>query len=417
MTQDTADILVHLRAGLPASLPERVGVAVSGGSDSVALLHLLHRCLHPQGVEISAVTVDHGLRPASAAEAQQVAGLARDLGVSHDILHWHEGPSGGNLQDQARQARYALMADWAAGKGISRLALGHTADDQAETLLMRLKRASGVSGLSAMSVTRRMGAVTLWRPLLELRRAELRQYLLDQGVSWIEDPSNQDPRFDRVRMRAALPLLEDLGLGVEALVTVAQNMAQARQALDHYADRAARDLARVRAGAISLDGAGFAALPDEIAYRLLSAAIIWVAGAQYPPRRAPMMAALAAARSGRGRTLSGARILCRKGQVWICREAQALRDKTCGADRVWDSRWRLFAENAEACQIRALGPEGLRHCPDWRDLDLPGPVLEVTPALWCGDELCAAPLAGSKQGCRAELIRGEEEFHASFLSH
>ncbi len=417
MTKSTVDILNRLEAELPSPLPKRIGVAVSGGSDSVALLHLLHQRLSPEGVEICVVTVDHGLRAASASEARQVADLAQGLGLPHDILKWEEGPNGGNLQDQARQARYALMADWACERGIAWLALGHTADDQAETVLMRLMRASGVDGLSAMSSVRNVDGVTLWRPLLSVRRAELRDFLRSIGGTWIEDPSNEDQRFERVRVRRALDQLQDLGLTTEALTTVASNMAQARQALEYTTKVAAADLAEVRAGAIAIDRAGFAALPDDIAYRLVLAGIKWTADANYPPRRAPMLAALSALREGRGTTLGGARLLCQRGCIWICREARAIAQTRTAPGAIWDRRWRILFKESKDCDVRALGKDGLRLCPDWRQTGLPAPVLEVTPALWSGSELIAAPVAGHANGCEAELVLGKEEFHASFLSH
>lgn len=417
MTADTVDILNRLEAELPEPLPKRIGVAVSGGSDSVALIHLLHQRLLSEGTEIHVVTVDHGLRAASAAEARQVADLAKSLGLSHDVLPWEEGPNGGNLQDQARQARYAMMADWAQAKGIKWLALGHTADDQAETVLMRLMRASGVDGLSAMSATRVFNGVTLWRPLLSVRRSELRAYLSNAGVDWIDDPSNEDARFERVRVRQALAQLQDLGLTVGALTTVAGNMARARQALDSAAEKAALDLTDIGAGAIVIDRAGFSALPDEIAYRLLLAAIKWTADANYPPRRTPMLAAVAGLREGRGCTLAGARMFCQRGLIWVCREARAIAEGGASPGAVWDGRWRILFKKSNDCEVRPLGEEGLRHCPDWRETALPRPVLAVTPALWKGAELIAAPLAGRANGCDAELVRGKEEFHASFLSH
>jgi tRNA(Ile)-lysidine synthase len=417
LTRSPDDILKRLDAELPTPLPKRIGVAVSGGSDSVALLHLLHQRLSQNRVEICVVTVDHGLRAASAAEARQVTDLAKGLGLSHDILLWQEGPGGGSLQDAARQARYALMADWARANDIAWLALGHTADDQAETVLMRLMRASGVDGLSAMSAQRDFNGVTLWRPLLWVRRADLRAYLSSAGVTWIEDPSNEDVRFERVRVRQTLAQLQDLGLTVDALTTVAANMAQARQALDHTTQAAAVDLAEVRAGAIAIDRVGFAALPDEIAYRLLVAAIKWTTSKGYPPRRAPMLAAIAGLRKGVGSTLGGVRLLCHQGRIWICRESRAVADCHAAPDGIWDGRWRILCKETRDCEVRALGEDGLRHCTDWRATGLPAPVLVVTPALWKGAELIAAPLAGHADGCRAELVRGEEEFHASFLSH
>jgi tRNA(Ile)-lysidine synthase len=129
-----------LRARLPERLPERLGIAVSGGGDSIALMHLLHRIASDEGVALFAATVDHGLRAESADEARTVAKQAAALGIPHDTLRWQGWDGAGNLQDHARQARYALLKEWAKRNDISAIALGHPADDQAETLLMRLAR-------------------------------------------------------------------------------------------------------------------------------------------------------------------------------------------------------------------------------------------------------------------------------------
>ena len=242
-------LVEHLRGQFSSDLPARIGIAVSGGSDSVALMHLLQDCFCDTPVELMVATVDHGLRPEAEQEAAEVADMARDLGLSHTLLRWTEGPTTtGNLQDQARRARSALLTAWARQNGIPVLARGHTADDQAETVIMRLKRAAGVNGLAGMARRRTQDGVSLQRPLLGLRRSDLRHYLRAMGRSWIEDPSNEDDTYDRIKTRKALAVLEDLGLTVPALVTVAQNMGKAQTALGWYAFLTARDLAEIKAG-------------------------------------------------------------------------------------------------------------------------------------------------------------------------
>jgi len=188
-------------AGIAALPPGPLGVAISGGGDSTALLLLLHAARRA----VLAVTVDHGLRPESAAEAAAVGALCAARGIPHDTLVWAEGPESGNLQARARQARRRLIADWARGRGIGDVALGHTLDDQAETVLLRLARGSGVDGLAAMAAVAEGDGVRWHRPLLGIGRGALRDWLRGEGVAWIDDPSNEDPRFDRVRVRAASP--------------------------------------------------------------------------------------------------------------------------------------------------------------------------------------------------------------------
>lgn len=225
----------RLRAALDAIWPEggdkgRLGLAVSGGPDSLALLLLAHAAL-PGRVE--AATVDHGLRPQSAREAAEVARVCASLGVPHATLRVDVGD--GNLQAQARQARYAALAEWVQARGLAALATAHHADDQAETLLMRLNRASGVAGLAG---ARPRGlvpgtAIPLVRPVLDWRRAELAEVVRAAGLAAAQDPSNADDRFDRVRMRKALAEAE--WLDTAALARSAAHIAEADAALEWMA--------------------------------------------------------------------------------------------------------------------------------------------------------------------------------------
>jgi tRNA(Ile)-lysidine synthase len=225
----------RFRAGLAAVWPEigsdaRLAVAVSGGPDSTALLLLAHGAL-PGRVE--AATVDHGLRPESAEEAAGVAALCARLGLAHETLKVDVAP--GNVQAEARAARYAAMAAWIERRGLAALATAHHADDQAETLLMRLNRASGVAGLAG---ARGRGvvpgtAIPLLRPVLDWRRAELGAVVGQAGVETVQDPSNTNDRFDRVRIRKALAGAE--WLDVAAMARSAEHLAEADAALDWMA--------------------------------------------------------------------------------------------------------------------------------------------------------------------------------------
>ena len=179
----------------------RLGVAVSGGPDSLALLMFAAAAL-PGRVE--AATVDHGLRAESAGEAALVARLCEELHVPHRTLTVVIEP--GNLQDRARAARYVALGKWCAHRGLAALATGHQLDDQAETLVMRLNRGSGLAGLAGVRARGNVPGsdLPLLRPLLEWRRAELESVVATAGVETARDPSNKDPRFDRVRIRQAL---------------------------------------------------------------------------------------------------------------------------------------------------------------------------------------------------------------------
>ena len=391
-----------IRAALPGD--DTVGVALSGGGDSVALLHA---CLLA-GVQVEAVTVDHRLRAGSTAEAMAVAADCAALGVTHQVLVWDHGPVAGNLMDQARRARMALIGGWARRRGIGVVALGHTRDDQAETLLMGLARAAGIDGLAGMRRDWVNDGVRFVRPLLDVGRAELRAFLRDRGVGWIDDPTNDDERFSRVKARRALAALGPLGISGEGLAAVAGHLAQAREALDHQVREAAQGV-REAAGALVLDRAGLAALPVAVRRRLVVAGLMWVSGAVYPPRADAVARLEVAILAGRDATLWGCRL---KGPI-LLREAKAVGGPV-GLGQVWDGRWVLDGPDAPGAEVRALGAVGLRLCPDWRGLGIKREVLAVTPALWAGDNLLSAPVAGVENGWNARIAA---PFHLFGLSH
>lgn len=396
---------------------DRIGIAVSGGGDSVALLHLMARALAPGGVTLEVATVDHGLRPEAGTEVDFAAGICATLGLRHDRLEWIGWDGTGNLQDQARRARYRLLTQWARDRGIAIVALGHTADDQAETLLMRLGRAAGVEGLSGMPVRRERDGITFLRPLLGVTRATLRRYLDDSGLDWIEDPSNRDERFDRVRARAALDALGPLGITVQTLVDVAAHMAAAGAALDFYAARAATALTRIDAGDVVIERRGYLALPDETARQLLVRAVCWIAHAEYPPRRQSVHQAIAAIGAGVPATLGGCMVEPDGAHIRVCREPNAVRDLLAAPDEIWDNRWSLEGPPLAGAQVRALGESGLRMCPDWKETGLVRAALLASPAVWSGDTLVAAPLAGYDNGWTATPTGGKDDFVRFVLSH
>jgi tRNA(Ile)-lysidine synthase len=245
---------------------ETVLVAVSGGADSVALLSLLHALAPAWRLRLHVLHVDHGLRPESAFDADRVRVLGARLGVPVAVERVQIGP--GSVEAAARTARYAALQAWADRLGAARIAVGHTADDQAETVLMRVLTGAGVRGLAGIPA---VGGRVI-RPLIELRRQALREALTSEGLEWVEDPSNRDPKFLRNRIRhELLPLLAasyDTDV-VPALAGVARLAREHVEALDQAA---ATELARqavIGADALTLPRAGLAALPAPIAAEAL----------------------------------------------------------------------------------------------------------------------------------------------------
>lgn len=397
--------------------PGPIGVAVSGGGDSLALMALMADWAGAQGATLHAVTVDHGLRAGAASEAAQVALQAEALGVPHQILRW-TGKVQGNLQDAARRARRTLVADWARGLGLGAVALGHTQDDQAETVLMRLARGSGVDGLAAMAPVRHSDGMVWLRPLLDVPRAALREELQARGLTWVEDPSNADPRFDRVRARQALAVLAPLGLDAARLAETAAAMRLARQALGQVAAGAVATLMRMTdTGDVAIDSAGLAAQPQDLRERLVAQVLCTLSGNPYRPRRAALRRAL-----GQGRaTLHGCLIERDAQATRITREWKAAPASRAALQAVWDGRWLLSAPPTAdpaaiaELELRALGPEGIAQCPAGARPGWPRASLMATPAVWSGSTLVAAPLAGWPQGWQARLRQSLADIRAGVL--
>ena len=367
----------------------RLGLAVSGGGDSLAMLHLAVAA----GLAVRAVTVDHGLRPEAAAEAARVADICAGLGVAHDTLRWHWDGKG-NLQDEARRARRALIGAWAVGHDLWAVALAHTQDDLAETLLMRLARGAGVDGLSAMTPAWQEDGVTWLRPLLGVSRGRLRDWLSSRGLAWIDDPSNDNPRFDRVKARRTLAQLAPLGLAAPRLAEVAQHLAEARQALDWATDALWTRAVQDHGTALRIDPAALGAAPPELRRRCLQRLLQQLAPADYAPRGAEMQRLLARVVAGQGGTLAGCRFQALKSGLWAFREAEAVGGLRAVQGQAWDGRWCIEGPWPEGAEMRALGAEGLALCPEWRASGLPRAALLASPGLWQGERLVAAPQAG-----------------------
>ncbi len=414
-----AALAAAMAAHLPAGTP-RLGLAVSGGGDSLAMLALAWDWAAQTGAELLVATVDHGLRAEAAAEAAGVAALCRAWGIAHATLTG-QAATPGNLQAAAREARYRCLSDWAAAHRISHVALAHTRDDQAETVLMRLARGSGVDGLAGMAAARQDPGGLVWlRPLLGVTRAALRQELSARGLSWVEDPSNTDPRFDRVRARALLADPPLPGLTVDTLAETATRMAAARTVLGQVAAEAADRCLTVVCGAVRLDRGAFEALAPETAWRLAAAALCRIGGQVYRPRLQSLTAALEAAAAGGTATLHGCQVSGTAEALWIEREAAPLAGIQTPAPGPWDSRWQVAGPAEPGLCLGALGAEGLRARPDWRTAGLRRQALLTTPGVWRGEILVAAPVLDAARGCpgawHAEPLWREPELRRDLLS-
>lgn len=292
-------------------------VALSGGGDSLALMHLLTRWAKSRGLAPPvALIVDHALRAGSAAEARQAAGFARKAGLGAHILT-REGPMPrSGIESKAREARYGLMGAWLSKRGLSTLYVGHTLDDQAETFLLRLGRGSGLDGLCAMRALAPFphadfAELNLARPLLGISRLALRRHLKGLRQPWLEDPMNSEMRFARSRIRGLMPALEAAGLSPTRIADAAAHLARARTALELATEAVLARTAKVEGRRVLLDAGALTAAPREVGLRALAALLMAVSGEIYRPRFEALerlFDTIATGALGRGATLHGCRL-------------------------------------------------------------------------------------------------------------
>ena len=255
-------------------------LAVSGGPDSTALMVLAARWRDALKTKpkLVAVTVDHGLRKESKREAAAVARLARKLKIAHRTLRWNGSKPSTGLQEAARMARYRLLGDAARRLGATHILTAHTLDDQAETVLIRMTRGSGITGLGAMMRLSALpssgnSAIMLVRPLLDIPKLRLIATLRAAKIPYADDPSNRDPRFTRARLRGLIGALAHEGLDAQRLAQLARRLKRADVAVEKAVDRAMAELLVELPGAVAVEARRFAELPAEIALRLLGRAV------------------------------------------------------------------------------------------------------------------------------------------------
>lgn len=300
---------------------DRILLAVSGGPDSTALMLLARRWRagRDAGPELAVATVDHGLRAEARTEAEAVGALAARLGLPHAILTLAAPLPKARLQEAARHARYEALLAHARLIGADAIATAHTLDDQAETVLFRLMRGSGIGGLAGIPAERALGDVELLRPLLGLSKIALTEHCRHAGIGFAEDPSNRDPRFARARLRALLPALAEEGLDAAALARLAVRMARADAALETATDAAGARLWPAE-GPIRFSRAGFVDLPAEIGLRLLGRALAAVADGPVELGKLEALHGWIAALDPQGhgaRTLAGALVRVNRAAVTV----------------------------------------------------------------------------------------------------
>ena len=350
---------------------EKVAVAVSGGADSLALVLAVERI-----APVVALTVDHGLRDGSRREAEKVQSWLADRQIDHHILTWDGEKPQSNVQAAAREARYRLLEDWCAAEGISYLLTGHQRDDLAETFMLRLMRGSGVDGLAAMPMSDKglfhPDFVTRLRPLLSVTRGELEAVLKSDNIPFISDPSNEDTRFERVKVRQFLRETTLEGLTVDRLADTAERMRWARDALESQTrDWFYRAASLSPFGSIRLSARALEQAPKDTGLRLLVTSIGLIAGSVYKPRLSSL-ARLYDSLVGSGftgQTLNGVIFEKSWGDgVFLIREVRAMpKPQPILHGALYDNRWRITVTDPEVAKDLRIAPLGEK---GWNQLKL-----------------------------------------------
>ena len=398
----------------PFEAAPRIAVAVSGGSDSLALCLLADRWARARDGTVFTLTVDHGLRPESGAEAAQVKRWLTARAIAHRTLRWSRARRTGATQAEARAARFALLTGWCQRAGILHLLLGHQREDQAGTALQRLVHGSGIEGLAAMSPIRLAlepanSGVRLLRPLLSVPQDALTATLADWNQPWIDDPTNRDNRHMRPRLARALAQLAPEGLSAARLARVAARAADDRAALDRLCtDLLAASARPAPAGFVTLDLEHLRRAPPALALRALGRAVTTVSGAPHPPRleRLERLCQRLLCDSIKAATLGGCRVVpLGDGRLVVCREPAAASEALSlepGGSALWDRRFVVsLGRSAKPGPyvVRRLGTDGLAQArakaraagsPLGSDR-IPAPARPALPTLFDLDGPLAAP--------------------------
>lgn len=365
-----------------------LAVAVSGGADSMALTLLAHAWCKAHDGSITALTVDHRLRPESSEEAAQVGAWLSHHAITHEVLTLPPLAEG-NVQAEARAARYAALTHWCKAHHVLHLLVGHHAGDQAETIAMRQARLHESFGAAGMSASRSVHAVRLVRPLLAHRKTELIHYLEARNQAWVDEPSNQDTRFERVRIRRSLSDFDTERLLREGAAT-AHSRAQAERASAAWCARHVELFAAGYAHAV-LD-----VLPESLAAFILGSLVQTLTGAEHRPRAESLQRALEHMRSQPTVSLGGILMRREKGMHLLYREPSAIQPPVATDASRWDDRFAITTKlDHPEYHIGALGEEGwLAIADSFAGRPLSRLVLPTLPCLWHLDKPLCVPHIG-----------------------
>jgi tRNA(Ile)-lysidine synthase len=343
----------------PKSSKKRA-VAVSGGADSMCLAYLCDQCSQFQKADMVALIVDHGLRPESSREAAWVQKFLEKKGISAEILVWEGNKPKVNIHQHARKARYKLLTEYCKTNDIEYLLVAHNLEDQAETVLLRIYRGSGIDGISGISSKVKMNGVTIMRPLLKCSRKQIEATLEQAGWEWVNDPSNTNVKYSRTQVRNLLNGLEEKDVWVNRLCLLADNAGRARLYLEKETKKAINSIVTIHFyGYALIDHEGFCALEEEIALRALSYCLKKISGNVYPPRFDSLkrIYKLIKQKHKIAATLWGCELKQKKQNIVIYRELKATEAfRPLEENQVWDKRYKI--KPYPEAYVGPLGSEG-----------------------------------------------------------
>ncbi len=401
------------------------GIAVSGGSDSMALLHILTDWESAAKPNIYVASIDHGLRSESKSEIEFVKKICEKKRVEHVSLapHTKLSKAQGNLQDNARSARYQLLEKWAISKNLQCILIGHTLDDQEENLLMRFLRGSGVDGLVSMEEVVVRNEILWIRPLLKSRKEDLRNYLRDNNYSWIDDPSNFDDKYQRVKVRTLLQQLKSNNIIASNFVKTADHMLRASKLSKETAISSSKSLLSYNGvGQITFEGEKFSKLFEDTQYRILAGIISWFSGVFYKPRFSQLEnihRKIISDRNLAGATLGGTVFKKKSGLVTVMRELASVKvDHLIKNEKfIWDNRWLVTFKSRVQSKLLYIKPYGLVSYDNHKifiDGDFDERALSTIPVILENKIVKFVPFSNLEYDVEVKLLNEEKEFYKFF---
>ena len=376
---------------------DELGLAVSGGSDSLAMLYICNDWALKNKVKLHCVTVDHKLRPGSLKEAGLVADHCNGMGINHEIVEWkHERNLIGNLSDLARSARYKLIDKWR--KELRFILVGHTQNDQIETFFMNLKRGSGIEGLKGMPVSfKRPEGYFIIRPLIHSSRESLQQFLQEKNINWVSDPSNLNEDFERILHRKTWEILKSKGFSESRIELSVAHMRRAHEALKQMLPIHFQQIGKQELTDLLWDYDGFIALPEEFKLRLISAAVMWNGNSHYRPRFKAVLNVLKNIQEKKTTVLGGAIFYHHARKIRLTTEFKSLKDNAvnCSLGSVWRNIWEVKREIKDG-YIAPIGIIGNNQLSKRQRSTMPYRSRIIQPGIFLKEKLLLAPTLDSE---------------------